>query len=292
MAKVVDGLKRINEIKCSSISSNDEKEMAKKDRLIRANEIESSSSSEDDDFPIRSIFCLKNKASLKEFDQVEDCYILEFDPFESVNQFEKLSLDDDDDDDDAEEVSVIGHRFQAFKLQTSKHLTHSVKKEDGLIMANKAESSSSSEDEDSSISSILCLKKNVAIEEFDKVEDCFILDFDPFESVNLSDKLSCKDDDAEELSIIGQRGKVACLDYPHSRHLCAKFPFNKTPHEVYCKQCYCYVCDLLAPCKSWKKQGGRHCDAEHDEYWNDLRRQNQSALALTSQATVAFLYTS
>ncbi|KAJ4952996.1 hypothetical protein NE237_029828 [Protea cynaroides] len=140
---------------------------------------------------------------------------------------------------------------------------------------------------DSPISAIFGLKKNVSIEEFDEMDDCFILDFDPFEAVDLFKEISLKDDDdAQELSVIGQRGQVACRDYPHSRHHCAKFPFNKTPHEDYCEQCYCYVCDSLAPCKSWKKQGGRHCDAEHDEYWNDLRRQNQLAPPPTIQTTV------
>ncbi|XP_042474995.1 uncharacterized protein LOC122057066 isoform X2 [Macadamia integrifolia] len=70
--------------------------------------------------------------------------------------------------------------------------------------------------------------------------------------------------------------QVACRDYPHSRHLCAKYPFNKTPHEDYCEQCFCYVCDTIAPCKSWKKPGGGHCDAtEHEELWKYLRRQNK-----------------
>ncbi|XP_043718767.1 uncharacterized protein LOC122666766 [Telopea speciosissima] len=148
-----------------------------------------------------------------------------------------------------------------------------------LLRANKINSSSSSENEDSPVRSILCLKKNVSMEEFDQVEDCFILDFDPFESVDLSAKLSLKNDDAQEISVICQRGQVACRDYPHSRHLCAKFPFNKTPHEDHCEQCYCYVCDSIAPCKSWKKTGGvGHCDAtEQGALWKYLRRQNKPA---------------
>lgn len=28
---------------------------------------------------------------------------------------------------------------------------------------------------------------------------------------------------------------MACRDYPHSRHLCLKFPFHTTPHESYCE---------------------------------------------------------
>ncbi|CAN6565481.1 unnamed protein product [Malus baccata var. baccata] len=95
-------------------------------------------------------------------------------------------------------------------------------------------SSSSAEDEDGSpIRHIVCVKNKVDVKRFEDVEDCFILDFDPFEP-------------------------VACRDYPHSRHLCLKFPFETTPHESYCELCYCYVCDSAAPCMLWKLS---HCHA-------------------------------
>ncbi|XP_010268203.1 PREDICTED: uncharacterized protein LOC104605228 [Nelumbo nucifera] len=132
-------------------------------------------------------------------------------------------------------------------------------------------------EEESPIRSIFCLKKNVPLEEFDEKEDCFILDFDPFETIDLK-KLALKDnkkkdEDSQEISVIAERGQVACRDYPHSRHLCVKFPFDKTPHEKYCEQCYCYVCDTIAPCISWirgAQQG--HCHAtEHDFIWKNLR---------------------
>ncbi|XP_043718766.1 uncharacterized protein LOC122666765 [Telopea speciosissima] len=156
------------------------------------------------------------------------------------------------------------------KLSSSSEDEKEMAEEDRFKWANGIESSSSSDDEES-IRSIFCLKNNVSMEEFDKVEDCYILEFDPFE------KLTLKNDDAEELSVTVHRSQVACLDYPHSRHLCAKFPFYKTPHEDYCEQCYCYVCDSAAPCKSWKSPGG-HCDAtEHDELWKNLRRRNVPA---------------
>ncbi|KAL1831070.1 hypothetical protein ACET3Z_000721 [Daucus carota] len=46
--------------------------------------------------------------------------------------------------------------------------------------------------------------------------------------------------------------KVACRDYPHPRHLCAKYHFTSTTvHEKHCSQCHCYVRDLLAPCLHW-----------------------------------------
>ncbi|KAJ4957587.1 hypothetical protein NE237_024698 [Protea cynaroides] len=123
--------------------------------------------------------------------------------------------------------------------------------------------------------SIFCLKNNALVKEIEKLEDCFILEFNPFESV-LSKKLSQNDrrtdNDEQDLSVIAERGQVACRDYPHSRHLCVKFPFNKTPHESYCEQCYCYVCDSPAPCNSWTQPEQGHCHAtDQVVMWKILR---------------------
>lgn len=41
--------------------------------------------------PKTSIFSLKDKTRLREIEQVEDCFILEFDPYESVTPFSTLS---------------------------------------------------------------------------------------------------------------------------------------------------------------------------------------------------------
>ncbi|MBA0768741.1 hypothetical protein Gotri_017521 [Gossypium trilobum] len=63
--------------------------------------------------------------------------------------------------------------------------------------------------------------------------------------------------------------RVACRDYPHSRHLCLQFPFDTTPHDRHCHLCYCYVCDSAAPCEFWVL----HCDAsEHVETWKSQRQ--------------------
>ncbi|MCL7035272.1 hypothetical protein MKW94_008365 [Papaver nudicaule] len=101
-------------------------------------------------------------------------------------------------------------------------------------------------------------------------DDCLILDFNPFETI---DKLSihdAKESDAD-LIVTAETGQVACRDYPHSRHLCVKFPFNKTPHSSYCQQCYCYVCDSVAPCKFWATPV-EHCHATaHESKWRILR---------------------
>ncbi|CAN6705161.1 unnamed protein product [Malus baccata var. baccata] len=124
-------------------------------------------------------------------------------------------------------------------------------------------SSSSAEDEDGSpIRHIVCVKNKVDVKRFEDAEDCFILDFDPFEPVQ--SKLSVSDNGggghagSPDIAIVAEKGQVACRDYPHSRHLCLKFPFETTPHESYCELCYCYVCDSAAPCMLWKLS---HCHA-------------------------------
>ncbi|CAO2838486.1 unnamed protein product [Amaranthus hypochondriacus] len=127
---------------------------------------------------------------------------------------------------------------------------------------------SQSLDEESPIRAIFCLKKKSDdMKKIEEIEDCFILDFDPFEPTNLSSPLPAKHldflDDFD-ISILSEKGQVACRDYPHPRHLCAKFPFEKTPHESHCNMCYCHVCEVEAPCKEWTT-GLKHCDATKDK---------------------------
>ncbi|KAF7830808.1 uncharacterized protein G2W53_013141 [Senna tora] len=124
-------------------------------------------------------------------------------------------------------------------------------------------------EDDSPIRAIVCLKRSEDIKRFEESEDCFILEFDPFEPVNLS-KLSLeKNDTADaEISVVAEKGKVACRDFPHSRHLCIKYPFNTKSHESYCEMCYCYVCDSAAPCNYWNS----HCHAENVDYWKEQRK--------------------
>uniref|UniRef100_A0A803L290 Uncharacterized protein n=1 Tax=Chenopodium quinoa TaxID=63459 RepID=A0A803L290_CHEQI len=82
-----------------------------------------------------------------------------------------------------------------------------------------------------------------------------------------------QDDDAPDVKVIAQRGKIALRDFPHSRYQCARYPFSKTPHKTHCKLCHCYVCDIAAPCAEWSD----HCDADHGPYsdWLYLRRKKR-----------------
>ncbi|CAI8598636.1 unnamed protein product [Vicia faba] len=124
---------------------------------------------------------------------------------------------------------------------------------------------------------VVCLKRKEDIKLYEETEECFILDFDPFEVIDFS-KLSLdnmnNDDDTSDISIVAEKGQVACRDYPHARHLCVKFPFSTTPHESSCEKCYCYVCDSVAPCKYWTRASDKsdsppHCDANSD--WEEER---------------------
>ncbi|KAL4281304.1 hypothetical protein GQ457_03G006240 [Hibiscus cannabinus] len=137
--------------------------------------------------------------------------------------------------------------------------------------------SSSSSEEDTRLSnSITCkqeledeeeLKPHICLKKNTDMDDCFILDSNPFDSVDIA-KLSITIGDDDDLSVVAEKGKVACRDYPHSRHLCVRFPFDETPHEKHCVLCYCYVCDSEAPCEFWEA----HCHAsEHAEHWKSQR---------------------
>ncbi|XP_020238848.1 uncharacterized protein LOC109817904 [Cajanus cajan] len=122
--------------------------------------------------------------------------------------------------------------------------------------------------EETPIGPIVCLRK-ADIKRFEETEECFILNFDPFdESLNFSKlSLDSHQDHAADVSINAEKGQVACRDYPHPRHLCVKFPFSTTPHESYCEMCYCCVCDTPAPCLQWNSFSVPHCDiADKNEY--------------------------
>ncbi|XP_021761288.1 uncharacterized protein LOC110726128 [Chenopodium quinoa] len=119
-----------------------------------------------------------------------------------------------------------------------------------------ATASTSPDKEQPLIRSVISLKNKKRLREFEMVEDCFILDFDPYESYPLRHLL-----------------EIALRDFPHSRYQCARYPFSKTPHKTHCKLCHCYVCDIAAPCAEWSD----HCDADHGPYsdWLYLRRKKR-----------------
>uniref|UniRef100_A0A8R7UCT3 RRM domain-containing protein n=2 Tax=Triticum urartu TaxID=4572 RepID=A0A8R7UCT3_TRIUA len=110
------------------------------------------------------------------------------------------------------------------------------------------------------------------VEDDDDDDDCVILDSDPFSAVAVNDEKDGGSD--EELQIVAEKGKVACRDFPHSRHLCSNMPFGATSHEKHCAMCYCFVCDAPAPCAYWGTGllADDHCHATDKETkWRAMR---------------------
>ncbi|CAH2077754.1 unnamed protein product [Thlaspi arvense] len=128
------------------------------------------------------------------------------------------------------------------------------------------------EEDGTPIRAIFCLKTRQDMKIFEEKEDCFILDFDPNDSFD-SRKLSFSDnpESDNDVAIIHEKGQVACRDFPHPRHLCLKYPFGSTNHALHCKQCFCYVCDLAAPCPHWTPSYEPHCEALENHRWKLLR---------------------
>ncbi|XP_050387544.1 RPM1 interacting protein 13-like [Argentina anserina] len=121
-------------------------------------------------------------------------------------------------------------------------------------------------DDETPIRHHLIVTKVEDVKRFEELDDCFILGFDPIKPQEAkmfspADRVG----GSPEIAIVAEKGQVACRDYPHSRHLCIKFPFQTTSHEKYCELCYCYVCDTAAPCKLWTSSSNNalssHCDA-------------------------------
>ncbi|PAN48325.1 hypothetical protein PAHAL_9G375200 [Panicum hallii] len=109
-------------------------------------------------------------------------------------------------------------------------------------------------------------------------EECQILSEDPFSTTTkLAPSPAAAND---EIAVVAERGKVACRDYPHPRSACAKNPFSTTSHERHCDKCFCYVCDIAAPCVSWKGLEG-HCHAsDKDKKWKTMRLMMKQATQL------------
>lgn len=72
---------------------------------------------DEDGTPVRPVFCLKRNTDLKHFEETEDCFILDFDPFESVG-ISKLSLSETLDFADGanNDISVIAEKGQVCGL--------------------------------------------------------------------------------------------------------------------------------------------------------------------------------
>lgn len=96
-----------------------------------------------------------------------------------------------------------------------------------------------------------------------------------------------QDDDEDcEIEITDSNVTNPFIDYPHQRNLCGVFPFlplsengnDVTRNVLFCKNCYCKVCDKPATeCQEW----ANHCHACDTPEWQlkKLDRKRQAAAA-------------
>ncbi|XP_020197400.1 uncharacterized protein [Aegilops tauschii subsp. strangulata] len=119
-------------------------------------------------------------------------------------------------------------------------------------------------------------KKAADDDDDDDDDDCVILDGDPDKPlVVVKEEKPGKDGAEEDLQVLSEKGEVACRDFPHPRHLCARLPFGAGSHANHCTMCHCYVCDSRAPCPWWGKGTlpTDHCHAtDKDEKWKKQRQ--------------------
>ncbi|KAE9619406.1 hypothetical protein Lal_00047861 [Lupinus albus] len=155
--------------------------------------------------------------------------------FDWIKEF--LDMSGDENSDDSDDVVIVGEKKPELKLK-----------------------------------SLSTPAPKVLDDDSDDDDDCVVLDCDPEKGVTSVNEDSTGSD---ELLVVGEKGQIACRDYPHARHLCVKFPFSSTPHERNCDQCHCYVCDSLAPCPKWGTGllSTDHCHAnDKTESWKVQRR--------------------
>jgi hypothetical protein len=75
----------------------------------------------------------------------------------------------------------------------------------------------------------------------------------------------------EDVEIVGATGPNALEDFPHPRQDCVSFPMQKKP-GLFCKNCYCYVCDVRASeCPSWTF----HCEAKAGVHGWERKRKTE-----------------
>lgn len=111
-----------NELNISPFSSEKERKLVSQMKSITSSdesryyEVGDISSSSSIGSPIRSIFCLKEKADMKRIEEIEDCFILEFDPYEPLDVF-NLSMNNnliDGHPDGANDLFLIAEKGQVW----------------------------------------------------------------------------------------------------------------------------------------------------------------------------------
>lgn len=69
------------------------------------------------------------------------------------------------------------------------------------------------EDNGTPLRPVFCAKRNTDIKRIEEIEECFILDFDPFDSIDIS-KLSVSNSPIDnEVSVVAEKGQVWILNH-------------------------------------------------------------------------------
>ncbi|KAI5561660.1 hypothetical protein BDE02_15G002600 [Populus trichocarpa] len=95
-------------------------EVKEENKTIKSAVIEITSSPSPDGTPIRPIFCLKktNTENIRKFDEIEDCFILDFDPSDidtSLHRISTLSVSSfTDDGGGVDDLSVVAEKGQCY----------------------------------------------------------------------------------------------------------------------------------------------------------------------------------
>lgn len=66
---------------------------------------------EEEGTPLRPVFCLKNKLEMKDFEEREDCFILDFDPDDTFD-LSNLSVSEGSKNADSPDISVVAEKGQ------------------------------------------------------------------------------------------------------------------------------------------------------------------------------------
>ena len=78
-----------------------------------------------------------------------------------------------------------------------------------------------------------------------------------------------EDGDDEDNVVFLEERNVGCAtsDLPHLRSQCVKHKFEKKSFVDICRNCYCYICDIVASdCKKWST----HCEATNEGQTKNL----------------------
>ena len=95
-------------------------------------------------------------------------------------------------------------------------------------------------------------------------------------------------DEDGEMEITGSSGGLLAADLPHSRADCPLKPFHpgnakrtSPGNEAFCANCWCYVCEVRAPCAHWTSADTKrpaHCNGHaRSKMWTTLRNQARAA---------------